>query len=162
MTPDNAATTCARHIPVPSTSATARPCDPTTRHGAHHPNGSPGGGSDGTRASSPPRHNRRMPWSNNRPRAKRYDAEHTATRARHMTALQRARVGVCAEVRNPGSRCLHPSPLIYPTDELHLCHNRRTGAVIGLGHADCNRAEGARHARRKQRHHTRRQSALVW
>jgi hypothetical protein len=109
-----------------------------------------------------------MPWSNSRPRAAVYGYEHQRTRAEHMAALRRAGSGVCAEHRNPGSRCLHRSPVIYPSDDLHLCHNRRTGQVIGLGHAACNRAEGARTARRRQsarrtlRQHTTRRSTLTW
>lgn len=107
---------------------------------------------------------RGVPWSNSHPRASRYGPEHQAERARHMAALRRAGAGICAETRNPGSRCLHRSPVIYPTDDLHLCHDRRTGAVIGLGHATCNRAEGARTARRRQtrRNHLTRQSPLRW
>jgi hypothetical protein len=107
-----------------------------------------------------------MPWSNSRPRAATYGRAHQATRAAHLAALKRAGVGQCAEMRNPGSYCTKRSPLITPGMELHLCHNSRTGEVLGLGHADCNRSEAARRANRMQRAararvHTRR-SRLKW
>lgn len=109
---------------------------------------------------------RLMPWSNHRPRARQYGREHQALREQHMRALQLAGSGVCAETRNPRSRCLHRSPIIYPTDALHLCHNSVTGEVLGLGHARCNLAEAARRANRIQHNRRRRtiqrQSALKW
>ncbi len=85
-----------------------------------------------------------------------------------MSALKRAGVGRCAETLNPGSYCVKRSPLITPDMELHLCHNSRTGEVLGLGHADCNRSEAARRANRLQRTARRaarargRQSRLKW
>jgi len=109
-----------------------------------------------------------VPWSNTSRRSDRYGREHKAERARRLAELRRAGSGECAERRNPGSRCVQRSPVIYPGDDLHLCHNRRTGAVIGLGHAACNLAESARwaNARQQQRRHPRRrttrQSAMTW
>ena len=105
-----------------------------------------------------------MPWSNSRPRAATYGRAHQAARAAHMTALRQAGVGQCAETRNPGSRCVKRSHLITPDMELHLCHNSRTGEVLGLGHADCNRSEAARRANRMQRtaRARTRQSRLKW
>lgn len=105
-----------------------------------------------------------MPWSNHRPRARTYGREHQAARDAAMRALRLAGSGVCAETRNPGSRCLQRTPVIYPDDDLHLCHNSRTGEVLGLGHARCNLSEAARRARRIQtrRHRTHRQSTLRW
>jgi hypothetical protein len=86
-----------------------------------------------------------------------------------MQALAAAGAGICAETRNPGSRCLHRSHLITPDMKLELCHNRATGQVIGLGHQRCNRAEGAREARRRQGRNSgrgiktaTRQSRLQW
>jgi hypothetical protein len=107
-----------------------------------------------------------MPWSNHRPRAKTYGRAHQAARQQHMAALRRAGAAVCAETRNPGSRCLKRSHLITPDMDLHLCHNSRTGEVLGLGHADCNLSEAARRANRMQRaaraRRTGRQSSLRW
>lgn len=107
-----------------------------------------------------------MPWQNDRPRSAVYGRAHQAARAQHLAALKRAGVGTCAETRNPGSRCVKRSHLITPDMELHLCHNSRTGEVLGLGHADCNRSEAARRANRMQRAKRRRdrarQSQLKW
>lgn len=156
-----AATACARHMLVPSTSVTARSCR-TGRHGAHHPNGSPGGGSLGTLGTPPssrPRDHDHMPWSNSRPRSARYGREHRTTREQHMTALRAAGAGRCAE-----RVCLHRTRLITPDMDLHLCHDPTGQVVLGLGHADCNRHEAAVRARRMQRSPRRvtRQSALRW
>ena len=95
-----------------------------------------------------------MPWSNARPRSRKYGHDHAKTRAEHMAALKRAGSGQCAEVI-----CLHRSRLITPDmgSDLHLCHNRRTGQVRGLGHAKCNLAEAARYARSIQN-----STRLVW
>jgi hypothetical protein len=109
-----------------------------------------------------------MPWDNNHPRAARYGRPHQATREAHMTELRRAGAGICAETRNPGSRCVKRTPLITPDMQLHLCHNRRTGQVIGLGHAACNLREAAAHGNAIRRARTRqqpgrgRQSQLRW
>jgi hypothetical protein len=108
-----------------------------------------------------------MTWSNTSRRSDRYGRDHQATRTQHMRALKLAGSGICAETRNPGSRCMRSSPVIYPTDDLHLCHNRRTGDVIGLGHATCNLAESARYANRRSKQRRRtitatRQSPLRW
>lgn len=91
-----------------------------------------------------------MPWDKSRPRggktAARYTSkEHRDTRARLMADLVRAGSGWCAE-----EVCRRPSRLITPVMKLHLCHNRRTGEVRGLGHASCNTSEAARYARAVQ------------
>jgi hypothetical protein len=91
-----------------------------------------------------------MPWSNARPNggktaAKYRSKEHTQARAQHMAALKRAGSGLCAEVR-----CLYRSRLITPDMDLHLCHDRATGRVLGLGHRRCNVTEASRYARAKQ------------
>ena len=103
-----------------------------------------------------------MPWSNSRPRSARYGQAHRTEREQAMAALCHAGHGTCAETRNPGSRCLEPSPLITPDMELHLCHNSATGQVLGLGHARCNRGEAARRARAKQDGRSTMQSPLRW
>jgi hypothetical protein len=155
---------CTTHMDVPPTSVTASTNRPDGRHGAHQPNGSPAR-ADTTR-SSRPRHTRRMPWSNTSRRSDRYGREHRAQRARAMAALRRAGSGVCAE-----HRCVKRSRLITPDMDLHLCHDRTTGQVRGLGHAACNLTEAARYANRRQqqlrragtpRRRTTRQSALRW
>lgn len=106
-----------------------------------------------------------MPWSNVSRRNSRYGREHRETRARHLAALRRAGSGICAE-----RHCVKRSRVIYPTDDLHLCHDRRTGTVLGLGHAACNLREAAVYANRQQqrrrrtprRRTTTRQSTLTW
>lgn len=165
MTVDSAAIACCVHMPVPSTSVTARSCVDDGRHGAHHPNGSPGAGGEVavTAPSSPVRHHRDVPWSNSARRSDRYGREHRAERARRMAALRRAGTGVCAE-----RVCVKRSRLITPDMELHLCHDEDGTTVRGLGHADCNRHEAAVRARRLQQRRrtptrrTTRQSALRW
>jgi hypothetical protein len=87
----------------------------------------------------------RMPWSNQRPRRARYDWNHQKQRARHMAALRAAGSGSCAE-----RICVKTSRLITPDMDLHLCHDRSTGRIRGLGHAPCNLAEAARYARAQQ------------
>jgi hypothetical protein len=103
----------------------------------------------------------RMTWSNTSRRSDRYGREHRATRAAAMAALRRAGSGVCAE-----RRCVKRSRLITPAMDLHLCHDRRTGEVRGLGHAACNLSEAARYAngvaRRRRTRRATRQSALTW
>lgn len=88
-----------------------------------------------------------MPWSNSRPgsHARYQTPEHRAEVKRHQAALAAAGSGRCAEVV-----CKKRSRLILPGMDLHLCHDRRTGAVLGLGHAQCNRSEAGRYARGKQ------------
>jgi hypothetical protein len=106
-----------------------------------------------------------MPWSNTSRRSDRYGRDHRAERARHMAALHRAGTGICAE-----RVCVKRSRRIYPTDDLHLCHDRRTGQVLGLGHAACNLREAAVYANRQQqrrrhpapRRRSTRQSQLKW
>jgi hypothetical protein len=105
------------------------------------------------------RHHRRVPWSNSSRRSSKYGREHRAERARHMAALQRAGSGICAE-----RVCVKRTRVIYPSDDLHLCHDPSGQHVIGLGHADCNRREAAVRARRLQttRRRTTRASTLRW
>lgn len=152
---------CGAHIVEPSNRVD--PGRHTTgfrrRHGAHHPNAATGGGPTGcvTPGSFPTRDDRRMPWSNTSRRSDRYGREHRAERARHMDALRAAGAGLCAE-----RVCIKRSRLIRPDDDLHLCHDARTGAVLGLGHRDCNVREAAVRARRKQQRRSRRQSGLKW
>lgn len=91
-----------------------------------------------------------MAWSKSRPRGgqvnpKYRTKEHRDAVAAHRAALERAGSGLCAEIV-----CRYPSRLITPDMQLHLCHDRRTGAVLGLGHAKCNTSEAARHARARQ------------
>jgi hypothetical protein len=166
VTAVSAATACPRHSDVPSTSVTARSYDEPRRHTAHQPSGSPGGGTgddtgDGTHTASRPRHHRRMPWSNARPRSRRYGREHRAERERHMAALRRAGAGLCAE-----RVCLKRSRVITPDMPLHLCHAPDGVTVLGLGHADCNTHEASVRARAKQttrgRQHTTERSHLRW
>jgi hypothetical protein len=144
VTADNAASACARHMPVPSTNVTACSSRPDGRHGAQNPNGSPGITAATTR-SSRPAHNQRMPWATDRPRSRRYGPEHQAERERHMRALRQAGSGICAE-----RVCIMRSRVITPDMDLHLCHDPTGTVVIGLGHADCNRHEAAVRARRMQ------------
>jgi hypothetical protein len=165
VTPPSATAACASHMDVPSISVTACSCRPAGRHGAHQPNGSPGRTLAGTTTSCPARHTRRVPWSNSSRRSDRYGREHRAERARHMAALRRAGAGLCAE-----RVCVKRSRVIYPTDDLHLCHAADGVTVLGLGHADCNRHEAAVRANRLQqqrrrrtpRRRTTRQSTLTW
>lgn len=98
-----------------------------------------------------------MPWDKSRPRgsstAPKYRAkQHRDDVKRHRAELEAAGSGVCAEII-----CSKRSRLILPSMELHLCHDRRTGRVLGLGHADCNRSEAARYARSTQN-----SSSLRW
>jgi hypothetical protein len=164
--PSSATSAHARHNALPSTSVTAR-SNPDRRHGAHQPNGSPGAGSTlVTPSSSRARHPGRMAWSNTSRRSDRYGREHRAERARRMAALRRAGSGVCAE-----RVCVKRTRVIYPTDDLHLCHGPDGVTVIGLGHAACNLHEAAVRANRRmrarrraqpRRQTTTRQSALRW
>jgi hypothetical protein len=108
-----------------------------------------------------------MPWSNARPRAKRYGREHQTLREAHMAALRLAGSGRCAE-----PVCVMRSRLITPDMDLHLSHDPTGTVVLGLSHSTCNKHEAAVRARRKQgrnsgRAHTARtraarQSALRW
>lgn len=161
MTFPNPTTTCPRHIPVPSTNATARDHTPRATHGAHHPNGSPGAGpaTDVTTRSMTTRHHQRMPWQNDRPRSRRYGREHRATREAHMTALRAAGAGLCAE-----RVCVMRTRIITPDMDLDLCHDETGTVVLGLGHSKCNRHEAAVRARRLQTQptRTRRHSQLRW
>jgi hypothetical protein len=91
-----------------------------------------------------------LPWSASRPKGTATDAkyrtpEHRAAVKKHKAELRAAGVGVCAEVV-----CLMRSRLITPGMALDLCHDRTTGAVLGLGHSKCNRTEASRHARALQ------------
>lgn len=92
-----------------------------------------------------------MPWAESRPGGRGYvnpkyrDPQHGAERQRHLAALQAAGSGKCAEII-----CKQPTRLITPDMDLHLCHDRTTGRVLGLGHAQCNRSEAARWARTRQ------------
>lgn len=86
-----------------------------------------------------------MPWSKSRPRNKRYGSAHAKVRAEHIAGLKRAGSGQCAELV-----CIKQTRLITPGMDLHLCHDRRTGQVLGLGHRACNLREAARYARSVQ------------
>lgn len=91
-----------------------------------------------------------MPWDRSRPRGgavnpKYRSKEHRETRARLMAELRKAGAGICAE-----EICGKRTRLITPAMDLHVCHNRRTGEVRGLGHATCNTSEAARYARSLQ------------
>ena len=77
--------------------------------------------------------------------AKYRSKEHRDTRAQHMAQLERDGAGVCAE-----AVCVYRSRRITPGMKLHLCHDRTTGQVRGLGHAKCNVTEAARFARSVQ------------
>jgi hypothetical protein len=167
VTPPTAARTCTEHIPVPSTRHTARSNRPRATHGAHHPNGSPGTGSD-TPHTPPPRDHHRMPWNNARPRAKRYGAAHQTERDRHMAILRATGAGLCAE-----TVCIKRTRVITPDDDLHLAHDPTGTVVLGLAHAACNRHEAAVRARKMQgrnsgrtltatRQQTTRRSQLRW
>ncbi len=104
------------------------------------------------------RHHQHMTWSNTGRRSDRYGRDHRTTRAAHMAALTAAGTGRCAE-----RVCIKRSRLITPDMPLHLCHDNRTGAVLGLGHAACNLSEAARRANRlSRRRRAPRQSALRW
>ena len=88
-----------------------------------------------------------MPWSRSRPGSHpryRTKQHRDAVLAAHA-ALRSAGSGLCAEII-----CLMPSRFITPGMDLHLCHDRRTGQVLGLGHARCNRSEASRYARAQQ------------
>ncbi|SDG95609.1 hypothetical protein SAMN05660324_3950 [Klenkia brasiliensis] len=65
-----------------------------------------------------------------------------------MQALREAGgVGRCAErICRASSRRI----TVAMGSKLHLCHDRETGQVLGLGHAACNLSEAARYARAKQ------------
>ena len=91
-----------------------------------------------------------MPWSKNRPNggkvaAKYRTKQHRDDVARHRAALKAAGIGTCAE-----KVCVMPTRLITPAMRLHLCHDRSTGQVLGLGHARCNVREASRYARALQ------------
>jgi hypothetical protein len=91
-----------------------------------------------------------MPWSTSRPKGKRSAAryhtpEHRAAVREHHAELRALGSGTCAE-----PVCLAPSRVIAPGMALDLCHDRMTGAVLGLGHSKCNRSEASRYARAKQ------------
>lgn len=91
-----------------------------------------------------------MPWAKSRPNGSKGNPkyktkEHRDAVAQHRAALKRAGSGQCAE-----EVCMYRSRLITPNMDLHLCHDRRTGAVRGLGHRKCNIAEAARYARSRQ------------
>lgn len=89
-----------------------------------------------------------MPWSTRtRPNRTRTDAkyrtkEHRDAAAAHRRQLEADGSGTCAEIV-----CVKRTRLLLPGMDVHLCHDRRTGAVLGLGHAACNRSEAARYAR---------------
>ena len=157
---------CALHMPVPSTSVIARRhplCSGDVEmHGAHQPSGSPADGSVPglvMPASWRTRHHRFMPWSNSRPRSRRYGAEHRAARAEHMTALRHAGEGTCAE-----PVCLYRSRTITPDMRLHLSHDPTGRIVLGLSHARCNTTEASKRARALQAttSTTPQQSPLRW
>jgi hypothetical protein len=86
-----------------------------------------------------------MPWSNSRSRSRKYGHAHAKVRAEHLAALKVAGSGFCAEVV-----CVHRTRTITADMDLHLCHDRRTGDVRGLGHRACNIREAARWARTVQ------------
>jgi hypothetical protein len=91
-----------------------------------------------------------MPWSTSRPagagvQAKYRSKEHREAVKRHRAALEAAGSGTCAEII-----CIKRSRLILPSMDLHLCHERSTGRVLGLGHAECNKSEAGRAARARQ------------
>lgn len=91
-----------------------------------------------------------MSWSSSRPNggstaAKYRTAQHRRDRADHIARLRAVGHGLCAE-----PVCLMRSRTIVPGMKLDLCHDRPTGAVLGLGHARCNRSEASRYARAKQ------------
>jgi hypothetical protein len=144
----NTARTCAPHMPVPSTSDTARAHPPRATHGAHHPSGSPGAGSV-MPGSSATRHHRRMPWDKRAPRAAKYGRDHRTARAAHMTALRARGEGVCAE-----PVCVMRSRRITPDMQLHLAHDPTGTVVLGLAHARCNTREAAVRGNRLRYHPT--------
>src|SRR6476469_1755089 len=91
-----------------------------------------------------------MPWSKSRPRGTATDAsyhtpEYRATAKRLRDELALDGTGRCAEVV-----CIKRTRLITPGMDLHVCHERSTGRVLGLGHRACNLSEAARYARSRQ------------
>ena len=91
-----------------------------------------------------------MPWAKSRPggsktAAKYRDPAYLAEAKRLRDQLKRDGVGVCAE-----RVCVMTSRLITPAMRLHVCHDRASGAVRGLGHMKCNVTEAARFARSMQ------------
>jgi hypothetical protein len=105
--------------------------------------------------TAPTRHHRHMPWSNHRPRARRYGRDHRAERERHMTVLRAQGAGLCAE-----RVCLYRSRVITPDMSLDLCHDPTGTVVLGLGHSKCNRHEAAVRARAMQTRAHRRATRL--
>ena len=77
--------------------------------------------------------------------ARGYGRDHQSRVKAAKDELTRAGVGLCAE-----KICKKRSRVIYPGMDLHLCHDRRTGQVLGLGHAACNMSEAGRYARSLQ------------
>lgn len=91
-----------------------------------------------------------MPWSKSRPRGTKANAkyetkEYRETAKQLRADLKAAGSGICAELV-----CIKRSRLITPDMELHVCHDRRTGQIRGLGHASCNLSEAGRYARALQ------------
>lgn len=91
-----------------------------------------------------------MPWSRSRPPGSRTQVKYTSPEHRQAVAAARAQLaaagsGLCAE-----QVCVRPSRLIAPGMDLHLCHERSTGQVLGLGHAECNLSEAGRYGREQQ------------
>ncbi len=86
-----------------------------------------------------------MPWSNSRPRSRKYAGEHPRKVKEAHDALVRAGFGYCAE-----PRCLERSRLILPGMDLHLSHDTTGTRYLGLSHAQCNRVEASKRARAKQ------------
>ncbi len=86
-----------------------------------------------------------MPWSNSRPRSRKYDGEHNRKVKQAHVELAQAGFGYCAE-----PRCLERSRVIVPGMELHLSHDTTGTIVLGLSHAQCNRVEAAKRARAGQ------------
>ena len=140
---------CGTHIADPSTSVPAfrHTTGTRARHGAHHPCGSAAGRptADVMPRSSPQRDHACMPWSNSRPRSRRYGRQHRADRERHMRELEQQGAGLCAE-----RVCLYRTRVITPDMSLHLAHDPTGTVVIGLAHARCNTHEASVRARRIQ------------
>jgi hypothetical protein len=86
-----------------------------------------------------------MPWANNRPRQRKYDAAHNRARAQHMARLRAVGMAYCAE-----PHCVMDSRIITPDMDLHLSHDPTGTRILGLSHAACNRAEAAKRARKYQ------------
>jgi hypothetical protein len=84
-------------------------------------------------------------WTRAKPPRKQYGHRHRVQRERELAQLRNDGAGTCAE-----TVCVHPSRVITPDMDLHLCHDTTGTKVIGLGHADCNRREAARRARALQ------------